>query len=95
LLEEREPQDALSPAELYDRMAEELSFCARSLEQCGSSLAGNGFVLTKFPHELQKVVLVQHTLEEIGRVMASSDPDLAVRKIQLGDLRRRLLRGED
>lgn len=94
-IEDREPQDVLSPAELYGRLAEELSFCARSLEQCGSNLAENGFVLTKFPHELQKVVLVQHTLEEIGRVIAAGDPDLAARKIQLGDLRRRLLRGED
>jgi hypothetical protein len=95
LLEDREPQEVLSPGELYSRLAEELSFCARSLEQCGSNLAGNGFILTKFPQELQKIVLVQHTLEEIGCVISSNDPDFAARKIQLGDLRRRLFRGED
>lgn len=93
--EARKEQEHLSSLELHLRLAEELSFCARSLEHTGNQLAGNGFVLTKFSDELQSIVLIQHTLEEIGRVLSATDPDLATRKIQLGDLRRRLLRGDE
>lgn len=93
----REPPP-LSPAmtptddELRLRLAEELEFARRMLDQMGDSLSADPSVLMRHSVPLQSVDIIGQILGHLARVIRSSDPAGAVENIGMCELKARLKR---
>lgn len=74
------------------RLAEELEFARRMLEAMGESLSSDGLLVARHVTALQSVDIVGQMLGHIANVVRSSDPDGAVERIGMGDLKGRLTR---
>ena len=85
---------ALVPTEdqLKLRLAEELEYARRMLEQMGDTLSNDPLVVARHITSLQSVDIVGQLLGHIANVVRSSDPDGAVERIGMCDLKARLLR---
>jgi len=94
----REPPplaQALVPTEdrLRLRIAEELEYARRMLEAMGDELSCVTGVLMRHMVAMQSIDIVGQMLGHIACVIRSSDPDGAVDRIGMGELKARLTRG--
>lgn len=74
------------------RLAEELEYARRMLDTMGDELAADMGVVIRHGMALQNVDIVGQMLGHIANVIRSSDPDGAVDRIGMCDLKARLLR---
>ena len=85
---------ALIPTEdeLQLRLAEEVEYVRRMLEAMGDSLSNDPAILVRHSVALQSVDVIGQILGHIANVIRSSDPEEAVERIGMGDLKGRLTR---
>ena len=74
------------------RLAEEIAYVQRLVEQLGETLAGDRLVVHRHPDTLQTVDLASQILAHLATVVRSDDRPAAVDRIGLQDLRARLKR---
>jgi hypothetical protein len=85
---------ALQPCEdvIKLRLAEELEYARRMLDTMGDELSGDLGVVMRHGMALQTVDIVGQMLGHIANVVRSSDPEGAVDRIGMCDLKARLTR---
>lgn len=94
----RRDPPALAPAlvltddELKLRLADELEYARRMLDQMGEALAADLNLLARHGVSLQSVDIVGQILGHIANVIRSSDPEGAVERIGMCELKGRLKR---
>jgi hypothetical protein len=74
------------------RLAEEIEYTRRLLEQMGEALSGDGFLVARHMVSLQAIDVVGQILGHVANVVRSSDPKGAVDRIGMCDLKGRLQR---
>jgi len=74
------------------RLAEELEYARRMLDTMGDELSGDLGVVMRHGMALQSVDIVGQMLGHIANVVRSSDPEGAVDRIGMCDLKARLTR---
>jgi len=85
---------ALSPTDdrLRLRIAEELEYARRMLTVMGDELAGNPAVIARHATALQSFDIVGQMLGHLAAVIRSSDPEEAVERVGMTELKARLSR---
>jgi hypothetical protein len=85
---------ALRPSDdlLMLRLAEELEYARRMLDLMGDELASDMAVVMRHSVQLQSVDIVGQMLGHIASVVRSGDPEAAVERIGMCDLKARLTR---
>jgi hypothetical protein len=85
---------ALVPTDdvLQLRLAEEIEFTRRLLDQMGEALSSDGFLVARHTVSLQAIDVVGQILGHVANVVRSSDPTGAVDRIGMSDLKGRLQR---
>lgn len=86
------PGPGQSDSVLDQRLAEELEFVIRQLEQLGDVLAADPVLLRRHAAQLQSIDLMQQVLGHLGRVVGARDKTMAVDRITLTELKARLKR---
>lgn len=81
-----------SDSVLDQRVAEELDYVIRQLEQLGDVLAADPILLRRHATQLQSIDLMQQLLGHLGRVVSARDKAMAVERITLTELKARLKR---
>jgi hypothetical protein len=74
------------------RLAEELDYARRMLDAAGDVLAADPITLGRHGLSLQALDKVGQMISHIADVIRSSDPESAVDRVCMGDLRARLQR---
>jgi hypothetical protein len=74
------------------RLAEELEYARRMLDLMGDELASDMAVVMRHSVQLQSVDIVGQMLGHIASVVRSGDPEAAVERIGMCDLKARLTR---
>ena len=74
------------------RLADELDYARRMLDQMGDELAADMGVVMRHSVALQAVDIVGQMLGHIAGVVRSADPDSSVERIGMCDLKARLVR---
>ena len=74
------------------RLAEELEYARRMLDMVGTKLSADAHVVSRHMVTLQSFDVVGQLLGHLADVVRSSDPDGAVGRIGMSDLRGRLKR---
>jgi hypothetical protein len=74
------------------RLAEELEYARRVIESIGEMLSADPNLVTRHMVAIQSVDIVAQTLGHVAGVVRSSDPDGAVERIGMCELKARLLR---
>jgi hypothetical protein len=95
LFREPPPQPAEIPPTddvLKLRLAEELDYARRMLDQLGDDLAADMGVVMRHSVALQAVDIVGQMLGHIANVVRSGEPEASVDRIGMCDLKARLLR---
>ena len=95
LFREPPPRPAEIPATddvLNLRLAEELDYARRMLDQLGDDLATDMGVVMRHSVALQAVDIVGQMLGHIAAVVRSGEREASVERIGMGDLKARLLR---
>ena len=90
----RQPPPPLVPTTdpLRLRLAEELEYARRMLDAMGDELASDAALIMRHMTALQAVDIVGQMLGHIATVVRCSEPDAAVERIGMGDLKARLTR---
>jgi len=90
----RPPPARLEPSSnaLDHRIAEELDYLARPLEQLGAILAEDSILVLRHAGPLQSIDLMKQMLGHLGRVVAAQDKNAAAGLISLPTLKARLQR---
>ena len=85
---------ALVPTEdvLKQRLAEELEYARRMLDSMGEELSADAQILMRHGVSLQSVDIIGQILGHIANVIRSSDPNGAVERIGMCELKGRLKR---
>ena len=85
---------ALVPTDdvLRIRLAEELDYARRMLDSMGDTLSADPNVVSRHMVSLQSVDIVGQLLGHVASVIRSSDPDGAVERIGMCELKARLTR---
>lgn len=78
------------PGALNSRLCEELGFVARLLEALGDQLAEDLTVTARHGAKLQDLDIAIQILGHVGAILAADDPQAAIARIGMADLRRRL-----
>ena len=88
---------ALTPTDdvLRQRLAEELDYARRMLDQMGDKLSADATVLVRHGVSLQTVDIAGQILGHIASVIRSSDPEGAVDLIGMTELKGRLQRKQN
>ncbi len=74
------------------RLAEEVEFARRMIDQMGETLSGDPIVVGRHMVSLQSVDVAGQILGHIANILRSSDPDGAVELVGMCDLKARLKR---
>jgi len=74
------------------RLAEELEYARRMLGVMGDELASDGLIVSRHMTALQSLDIVSQMLGHVASVVRSSDPDGAVERIGMVELKARLTR---
>ena len=74
------------------RLAEELEYTRRLLEQLGEALATDGLIVARHGASLQNVDIMGQVLGHLANVVRSSAPLVAAQRIGMAELKARLLR---
>ena len=77
---------------LHLRLAEELDYARRLLDLMGDELSGDPAVVVRHGRALQSVDIIGQMLGHIACVIRSSDPEGAVKRIGMCELKARLMR---
>ena len=93
----RDPPPAPAPVVptdnvLHLRLAEELEYARRMLDLMGDELAGDPAVVMRHGRALQSFDIVGQMLGHLASVIRSSDPDDAIDRIGMSELKARLMR---
>ncbi|HET7709938.1 MAG TPA: hypothetical protein VFK50_10495 [Sphingomicrobium sp.] len=88
----RAPDIPPSDDPLSNRLADELDYARRLLEQMGDTLSSDPTVVARHLVTLQAVDVVGQMLGHIANVVRSSDPAETVERMGMADLRARLQR---
>ena len=85
---------ALTPTDdaLKLRLAEELDYARRMLDSMGDEFSADPALLMRHAVPLQSIDIVGQILGHIANIVRSSDPDSAVERIGMSDLKARLTR---
>lgn len=86
------PRPAPSTDILDHRVAEELDYIVRKLEQLGGILANDPILLRRHAYELQSIDLMKQSLRHLAQVVAAQDKALAAEQVTLTELKSRLRR---
>ena len=86
------PSASVAGADLDRRLAEELAYLGRLLEQMGTELSDEPAVLQRHMKALQNFDIAQQTLGHIATILTAPDRQAAVDGIGMEDLRARLTR---
>lgn len=86
------PRPAPSTNLLDHRIAEELEYIVRKLEQVGGILANDPILLRRHAYELQSIDLMKQSLRHLAQVVAAQDKALAAGQVTLTELKSRLQR---
>jgi hypothetical protein len=78
------------PGALNARLCEELGYVARLLEALGDELAEDRTVTARHGAKLQDLDIAIQILGHVGTVLNADDPQTAIARIGMADLRRRL-----
>ena len=74
------------------RLAEELEYARRMLDIMGDELTADGAMVVRHARSLQMIDIVGQSLSHLAAVIRSSDPDGAVERIGMTELKARLTR---
>jgi hypothetical protein len=74
------------------RLAEELDYARRILDSMGNQLSGDPAVIARHMVTLQSVDVIGQLLGHVASVIQSSDPEGAVERIGMSELKSRLTR---
>ena len=74
------------------RLAEELEYARRMLTVMGDELSSDGLIVSRHPAALQSIDIVSQMLGHLAAVVRSSDPEAAVERIGMVELKARLTR---
>lgn len=77
---------------LDHRLAEEVEFIVRQLEQLGGVLSNDPILLRRHSAELQSIDLMKQSLRHLAQVIAAEDKALAADRVSLTELKARLQR---
>lgn len=77
---------------LDHRIAEELEYMARTLEQIGGILSEDSILLIRHAAPLQSIDLMKQVLGQLARVIAAEDKEAVADRITLTELKARLRR---
>jgi hypothetical protein len=85
---------ALIPTDnvLHLRIAEELEYARRLLDLMGDELSGDPAIVSRHGRALQSFDIVGQMLGHLTNVIRSSDPEGAVERIGMAELKARLMR---
>lgn len=86
------PQPARSQDVLEERVAEEIELIVRQLGQVGDVLSDDPILLQRHSAQLQLIDIVQQKMRHLASVIASSEKAMAVERITLVNLKKRLTR---
>ena len=86
------PRPAPSSNQLDHRIAEEMEFIVRQLEQLGASLSNDPILLRRHAAELQSIDLMKQSLRNLANVVAAEDKAFAADLITLTELKAKLQR---
>ena len=78
--------------QLNARIADELNYVVRLIENMGDQLAGDPLVLHKHARSLQNIDLANQILSHLAELVTAEDPVARVSEIGMTDLRARLTR---
>jgi len=84
------PKPTASSRPIDRRIAEELVYMSRQLEQLGGVLAGDPILLMRHAGPLQSIDAMKQVLEQLGRIMAAEDKEAVAETITLTELKGRL-----
>ncbi len=87
-----ETQTALPAAELETRLAEEIAYARRILDDVGDELSDDAIVLQRHAQALQNLDIACQILAHVGAILAAADRSAAVEAVTMEELRTRLLR---
>ncbi len=74
------------------RLAEELNYARRMLAAMGDELSSDGLIVSRYARALQAVDIVGQMLGHVAEVIGSSDPEGAVARIGMCEMKARLAR---
>ena len=74
------------------RLAEEIDYARRMIEAMGDALSSDPHLVVRHTVSLQSIDIIGQILGHIGNVIRSSDPDGAVERIGMSELKARLTR---
>lgn len=77
---------------LHRRLGEELEYARRMLDITGDELAADPIAIARHGVVLQSLDIVGQMLTHIATIIRSNDPEAAVERIGMGDLKERLTR---
>lgn len=86
------PKPEPSSRQLDHRIAEELDYLARLLDQLGAVLSDDPILLMRHMAPLQSIDLMKQTLGQLARVVAAEDKEMVADRITLTELKGRLQR---
>jgi hypothetical protein len=86
------PPPAATEDELRLRLAEELDYARRILTMMGDELCNDPAIVVRHGSALQSVDIVGQMLGHIASVVRSSEPETAVERIGMAELKARLKR---
>jgi hypothetical protein len=87
-----EPRFELTDDQLRLRLAEELDYARRMLDALGDQLSIDAAVVARHGTALQSLDIAGQMLGHIANIVRSNEPDEAVERIGMGDLKARLSR---
>lgn len=87
-----QPLDERSPDVIRERVAEETAALSRQIEICLDELAAFAPLVVRLPGTLQQLEKVSQTLDHLAQILVAEDPQSAVRRLGIQELKRRLLR---
>ena len=74
------------------RLAEEVDYARRMLDALGNRLSGDANVIARHANALQSLDVVGQLLGHLADIIRSSDPDVAVERLGMEELKARLTR---
>ena len=86
------PRPAPSANLIDHRVAEEMEYIVRKLEQLGGVLANDPILLHRHSYELQSIDMMKQTLRHLAQIVAAQDKALAAGQVSLTELKARLQR---
>jgi hypothetical protein len=86
------PRPAPSTNLIDHRVAEELEYIVRKLEQLGGILANDPILLRRHAYELQSIDMMKQILRNLAQIVAAQDKALAAEQVSLTELKSRLQR---